>query len=150
MANKNICISLYYCKQYKMCNWCLFWVEWSLCLNDVTYAAVSLQSSWTVTSSGDSYWWLLRLQPFYDPLSVTTQVSRYQKDKPFWIFAEADMMGWQWHQLNHMQAICTLPQKITTPAPHQSDFYGLDALPDTQLTASKHWRTQERTYRWTN
>ena len=25
------------------------------------------------------------LQPFYDPLSATTQVSRYQKDEPFWI-----------------------------------------------------------------
>ena len=34
-------------------------------------------------------------------------------------FAEADMMAWQWHQLNHMQAICTSLQKITTPAPHQ-------------------------------
>ena len=33
------------------------------------------------------------------------------------------MMGWQWHLLNHMQAICTLLQKITTPAPHQSDFF---------------------------
>ena len=50
------------------------------------------------------------------------------------------MMGWQWHQLNHMQAICTSLQKITTPAPHQSDFCGPDALPDTQPTASKHWR----------
>ena len=30
----------------------------------------------------------------------------------------------QWHQLNHIQAICTSLQKITTPAPHQSDFYG--------------------------
>ena len=28
---------------------------------------------------------LLLLQPLYDPLSRTTQVSRYQKDKPFWI-----------------------------------------------------------------
>ena len=28
---------------------------------------------------------LLLLQPFYDPLSRTAQVSRYQKDKPFWI-----------------------------------------------------------------
>jgi len=53
-------------------------------------------------------------------------------------FVEADMMEWQWHQLNHMQAICTSLQKITMPAPHQSDFYGLDALPDTQPTASKH------------
>ena len=50
------------------------------------------------------------------------------------------MMGWQWHQLNHMQAICTSLQKITTPAPHQSDFYRPDALPDTQPTASKHLR----------
>jgi len=33
-------------------------------------------------------------------------------------------MGWQWHQLNHVQAICTSLQKITTPAPHQSDFTG--------------------------
>jgi len=53
-------------------------------------------------------------------------------------FAEAEMMGWQWHQLNHMQAICTSLRKITTPAPHRSDFYGPDALPDTQPTASKH------------
>ena len=50
------------------------------------------------------------------------------------------MMGWQRHQLNHMQAICTSLQKITMPAPHQSNFYGPDALPDTQPTASKHWR----------
>jgi len=28
---------------------------------------------------------LLLLLPFYDPLSGTTQVSQYQKDKPFWI-----------------------------------------------------------------
>ena len=31
-------------------------------------------------------------------------------------------------------------QKITMPAPHQSDFYGTDALSDTQPTASKHRR----------
>jgi len=51
-------------------------------------------------------------------------------------FAEADMMGWQWHQLNHMQAICTSLQKTTTTASHQSDFYGPDAPTDTQQTAS--------------
>ena len=28
---------------------------------------------------------LILLQPFYDPLFGSTQVSRYQKDKPFWI-----------------------------------------------------------------
>ena len=54
------------------------------------------------------------------------------------------MMGWQWHQLNHMQAICTLLQKITTPASHHLDFYGPDALPDTQPTVSKHWRQTDQ------
>ena len=58
--------------------------------------------------------------------------------EPIVDFAEAEMMGWHWHQLDHMQAICTSLQKVTMPAPHQSDFYGLDALPDSQPTASKH------------
>ena len=54
-------------------------------------------------------------------------------------FAEADMMGWQWHQLNHMQAICTSLQKITMLAPHQSDFYGLDPF----LTPSQQRQSTE-------
>jgi len=29
-------------------------------------------------------------------------------------------MGWQWHQLDHMQIICTSLQIITMPAPHHS------------------------------
>jgi len=28
--------------------------------------------------------------------------------KPFWILLEQEMMGWQWHQLDHMQVICSL------------------------------------------
>ena len=51
-------------------------------------------------------------------------------------FTEAQMMGWQWHQLDHMQVICTLLQKITMPAPHHSVYYGLDAIPAVQPTAS--------------
>jgi len=27
--------------------------------------------------------------------------------KPFWILLEQEMMGWQWHQLDDMQLICT-------------------------------------------
>ena len=34
-------------------------------------------------------------------------VSRQQKGKPFSILLEQEMMGWQWHQLDHMQIICT-------------------------------------------
>ena len=37
----------------------------------------------------------------------TTWVGRYQKDIPFWILLKQEMMGWQWHQLSHMQIICT-------------------------------------------
>jgi len=54
-------------------------------------------------------------------LSGNTQMSRYQKDK-------TEMMGWQWHQLDHMQVICTFLQ-TTLPTPHPSSFYGPDALP---------------------
>ena len=39
--------------------------------------------------------------------SRTTSVSQHQKGKPFWILLEQEMMGWQWHQLDHMQIICT-------------------------------------------
>jgi len=52
------------------------------------------------------------------------------------------MMKWQWHQLDHMQIICT---SLQSPDNHASTsplsfFYRLDALPAAQPTASKHWR----------
>jgi len=35
------------------------------------------------------------------------------------------MMGWQWHQLDHMQKIfAPCSRQITTPAPHHSIFTG--------------------------
>jgi len=37
-------------------------------------------------------------------------VSQHQKDKPFWILLKQEMMGWQYHQLDHMQIICTTLQ----------------------------------------
>ena len=37
----------------------------------------------------------------------TTWVSWYRKGKPFRILMKQEMMGWQWHQLDHMQIICT-------------------------------------------
>ena len=47
------------------------------------------------------------VHPFNSLSSRTTYVSRHQKGKPCWILVEQEMMGWQWHQLNHMQIICT-------------------------------------------
>jgi len=50
---------------------------------------------------------LLLLHPFNGLFSRTTWVSWHQKGKPFWILLEEEMMGWQWHQLDHTQIICT-------------------------------------------
>jgi len=49
----------------------------------------------------------LLLHPFNGFFSTTTWVSWHQKGKPFWILLEQEMMGWLWHQLDHMQIICT-------------------------------------------
>jgi len=61
-----------------------------------------------------------------------------------------EMMGWQRHQLDHMQIICTLlttdNHTITSPL----SFYRPDALLATQPTASKYWRQNWtlQLYRW--
>ena len=47
-------------------------------------------------------------QPFNGPLSGTTQVSRYQKDKTNLDFTEATDSEWQWHQLGRMQVCNSL------------------------------------------
>jgi len=76
--------------------------------------------------------------PFNGPLSGITRVSRYQKGKTNLDFTEARDSEWQWHQLGHMQTICTCCRQKTTPAtPTQDFFYRLDAIPVTQSTASK-------------
>jgi len=49
------------------------------------------------------------------------------------------MTGWQWHQLDHMQIICTSLQTDNHASTSPLIFYRPDALPATQSTASKHW-----------
>ena len=46
------------------------------------------------------------LHPFNGPFSRTIWISLHQKGKPFWILMKQEMR-WQWHQLDHMQIICT-------------------------------------------
>jgi len=50
------------------------------------------------------------------------------------------MMGWQWHQLDHMQIIRTLLQTDNHTSTSPLSCYRPDALPATQPTVSKHWR----------
>jgi len=66
-------------------------------------------------------------------------VSRHQKGKPFWILLEQEMMGWYWHQLDHMQIICTLLQidNHASTIPHRSVFTGrMPFLPPNQQRQS--------------
>jgi len=70
--------------------------------------------------SHHTYWhWLpllLLLHPFNGLSSRTTWISWHQKGKPFWILLQQEMMGWQWHQLDDMQIICT---SFQTRSPRQ-------------------------------
>jgi len=50
------------------------------------------------------------LHPLNGLFSRTTWISQHQKGKSFWILLEQEMIGWRWHQLDHMQIICTLLQ----------------------------------------
>jgi len=49
-----------------------------------------------------------------------------------------EMMGWQWHQLDHMQIICTLLQTDIHASTSSLSFYMPDARPDAQPTALEH------------
>jgi len=67
------------------------------------------------------------LHSFTRLYSRTPWVSRHQKDKPFWILLEQRMMGWQWHQLDHMQIICTSLQADNNASTSLLSSYRPDA-----------------------
>jgi len=46
-------------------------------------------------------------------------------------------MRWQWHQLDHMQVICSLLQ-TAMPSPDHLIFLQADALPAAKPMVSKH------------
>jgi len=52
------------------------------------------------------------------------------------LFSRTDgVLGWQWHQLDHMQIICT---SLQTDNHSSVNVYRPDALPDDQPAVSKH------------
>jgi len=56
---------------------------------------------------------ILQQHPFNGLFSTTTWVSQYQNGKTSLYLNEARYNGvwqWQWHQLDHMQTMCTSPQ----------------------------------------
>ena len=83
---------------------------------------------------------LLLLCPFNGLFFRTTWASRYQKGKTSLDLHEArddGVLGWQWHQLDRMQTICTSLQTDNHASTPPLSFYRPDALPDAQPTASK-------------
>jgi len=48
-----------------------------------------------------------------------------------------EMMGWHWHQLDHMQIIFTSLQTDNHASTSSLNFYWTGALPDAQPTVSK-------------
>jgi len=49
-----------------------------------------------------------------------------------------EMTGWQWHQQDRMQIICTSLQTDNHASTSSVYFYTPDALPDAQPTVSEH------------
>jgi len=61
-----------------------------------------------------------------------------RKAESFWILMNREMIGWQWHQLDHMQIIYTALQTDNHASTSPLSFYRLDALPAAQPSVSKH------------
>jgi len=66
-----------------------------------------------------------------------------RKVKPVWNLdlneaRDNGVLGWQWHQLDHMQTICTSLQTDNNTNTPSLNFYRPDALPDDLPTVSKH------------
>jgi len=78
-----------------------------------------------------------QLHPFNGLFSGTKWVSRHQKGKPFWIVLEQKMMGWLWHQLDHMQIMCILLQIDNNASTTPPSFTGrMPFLPTNQQRQS--------------
>jgi len=74
--------------------------------------------------------------PFYGLFSRTAWVSRYPKGKTI-----LDFNGVEWHQLDHMQNICTLLQTDEYTSTSSLNFYRsecADALSAAQPSVPKH------------
>ena len=48
------------------------------------------------------------------------------------------VLGWQWHQLDHMETICTSLKTDNYTNTSSLNFYRPDVLPDAQPTVLKH------------
>ena len=119
------------------------------CRSERLVAPPSLATQTQHVSNRDHVTFSLQLLRILHPLnglfSRTTWVGliRYQKSKTSLDLNEArddGVWGWQWHQLDHMQTICTSLQTDNHTNTLPLNFYRPGALPAAQPTVPKHWR----------
>jgi len=81
------------------------------------------------------------LHPFNSLFSEATWVSQYQNVKTSLDLNESrddGVLGWQWHQLDHMQTICSMLQADNHTNNLSLNFLQVRCSSDTQPTVSKH------------
>jgi len=69
------------------------------------------------------------------------QLSQYQKGKTSLDLNDArdyGVLGWQWHQLDHIQTVCTSCQTDIHTSTLSLSVYRPDALTDAKPTVSKN------------
>ena len=92
--------------------------------------------------------YLSHTHPFNGPFPGLPRWAGTRKVKPVWILLKQETVsgsGISWT----IYKSALRSRQITTLAPHHSVFYRPDALPATQPTASKYWRTDEVIYQIT-
>jgi len=116
---------------------------WTTCLR--LFVTVQWPGFKLVTIKSHGTWsiptLLLLLHLFNGLFSRTAWVSQVPA---VWISMNLDMMRflwWQWHQLCHMRTVCTSLQTDNHTSTSSLCFYRPDALPSSQPTVSKHWRS---------
>jgi len=121
----------------------LIWEQLQMLMTTTTMLDATVRSlgrhianQWCYYLEAQIWNYYIHLTAFF---SRTTCVSRHQKGKPFSILMKQEMMGWQWHQLDHMKSFASRSRQMTMPVPHQSVFTAR-CLPATQPTTSWHWR----------
>jgi len=78
---------------------------------------------------------------------MTTQVSRYQKNKTNLDFTEARDREWQWHQLGHMQVCTSLQTDNHASTPPLGFFTGrMPFLPPNQQCQSTEGKSAKKNY----
>jgi len=83
-------------------------------------------------------------------MSKPSDLFSQQKVKPIWILMKQEMMGWQWHQLDHYanHFNCTSLLTDNHASTSSLSFYRPHALSDDQPTAWKHWISQVPVFTW--